>query len=49
MEQQCDICSKETNPVSELKFWEASQKKIYRFCSLECLKKMQKQLKKSKR
>ena len=44
-----DVCSAAIEPVTELKVWNAEEKKIYRFCSFECLKKMQKKSKKRRR
>ena len=45
----CDVCSATIEPVTELKVWNAEEKKIYHFCSFECLKKMQKKSKKRRR
>ncbi|BDE84809.1 hypothetical protein CE91St52_15860 [Phascolarctobacterium faecium] len=49
MRNYCDVCSAAIEPVTELKVWNAEKKKIYRFCSFECLKKMQKKSKKRRR
>ena len=49
MKNYCDVCSAAIESVTELKVWNAEEKKIYRFCSFECLKKMQKKSKKRRR